>query len=152
MKKTLLIIGAIAAVAYFIISAIKGTLNPFKWFVSAPADDCMAKNKLKNDGEDCIQCVSSTTRIAGAKGIIKAGVCVPIQEVVILQESYRVKVTNPNGAKVYQLNNGQFTAAVNANVIAFGSEVTSTQLITLPGTYYKIGNNQWLSATDVGRL
>ena len=42
MKKTLLIIGAIAAAAYLIISALKGTLNPFKWFAAStpgtPAD------------------------------------------------------------------------------------------------------------------
>lgn len=152
MKKTLLIIGAIAAAVYFIISALKGTLNPFKWFVSVPADDCLAKNKLKNDGEDCIQCVSSTVRVSGAKGKIKGGICVPIEEVVILQESYQLKVTNPNGAKVYQLNNGQFTAAVNTTVIPFNSTVTSTQLITFPATYYKIGNNQWLSANDVGKI
>ena len=36
MKKTLLIIGAIAVVAYFIISITKGIWNPLKWFAADP--------------------------------------------------------------------------------------------------------------------
>lgn len=38
MKKTLLIIGAIAAVAYVIISAFKGNLKFWEWFASTPPD------------------------------------------------------------------------------------------------------------------
>ena len=39
MKKTLLIIGAIAVAMYIIISFIKGTWDPRKWFASAPPID-----------------------------------------------------------------------------------------------------------------
>lgn len=61
MKKTLLIIGAIAAAAYFIISAIKGTLNPMNWFASTPPP-----------------AEGSTCTASGKQGTIKNGVCVVV--------------------------------------------------------------------------
>jgi len=61
MKKTLLIITAVAAGLYVLISAIKGTLNPAKWFTPTlpPAE-----------GSECTA--------DGKKGTIKNGQCVVV--------------------------------------------------------------------------
>lgn len=78
MKKTFLIIGAIAAAAYFIISAIKGTFNPMNWFASTtpPAE-------------------GSTCTASGKQGTIKNGVCVVVDIVApadqIIRTGRRVK-------------------------------------------------------------
>lgn len=77
MKKLYWIIPAIIAILYVIISVAKGEWNPLKWFSTAPViDECAEKNKLKNEGEECIICAPPTVRATGVKGIIKDGVCV----------------------------------------------------------------------------
>lgn len=58
MKKTIYIILAITAVAYLIISAVKRTLNPFKWFAATSPSNGTCNNfyvKLADLGNKKIQ-------------------------------------------------------------------------------------------------
>lgn len=147
MKKTLLIIGAIAAGLYIIISFAKGQWNPLKWFAaSSPADDCAAKNKLKNDGEECIICSAPTTRQAEQNGIIRNGVCV--EQTAPINTGYELTVTKTGGAPVYTKTNDNFVGTTKT--IAEGTKIKATALVTYPSTYFKINDTEWLAATDVG--
>lgn len=147
MKKTAYIILAIIAAAYVIISAVKGTLNPFKWFVpklsESDRDKCIAKNKSLADGVDCTNCPQGQG--ISFNGVIKNGDCIP-KEFVPQKQTYKIEVTNQAGAHVYQMQGNNFTGT--STVIAFGTKRTATELITTPATYFKISEG-WLSSNDV---
>lgn len=114
-------------------------------------DKCIEENKKKSEGASCIVCVEkSLVQRQGFNGTIQNGICV---EAVVNSntpaQTFKIKVSNPNGARVYEIQGTNFISKINSPAIPKDTEIVSKALITSPATYYQIAQNEWLSANDV---
>lgn len=124
--------------------------------VVSPYDECIAKNKALADGVPCTSCLPNGGRSTGFEGVIANGICV---EKVVTQTpaivnnpkpvTYRLQVSNPNGARVYDKRaDGNIVSVANAPLIPVNTVLDIKASVTSPQPYFSTQMG-WVSGNDV---
>lgn len=126
-----------------------------KAFFTTPADipksdfqKCKEANAAKPDGEACFNCVAEGSGQPNFNGVIKDGICTVKPEAAPTFQVVQLTVINPNGAKVYALQNNNFVAPINAQTLALNTVLYLNTLVERGG-YIKISNADWILRADV---
>lgn len=155
--KTIGIIAAILTGIYFLVSLIRGELDPRKWFepTTPPTPEktdfekCKVANRAKPDNEPCSNCVAEGSGKPNFNGVIRNGECVRVAtSATTIIKLTKIKV-KANGAIPYSYVNGNFVALANAAKIPATTELTVLQRATSNGVIYYNTAMGWIIATDV---
>lgn len=109
--------------------------------------DCVNKNAALPDGAPCGNCIPNGSTIPKYSGIISNGVCQQSASKGNQISFNKIKITNPQGAKIYQIKNGTFVLVQPTVLIATNTVLDVTQYIS-SGHYYYNTAKGWIDGDD----